>query len=425
MPRPWLFLALCAVVFILAGCQVGPEEPKQGPPSIGTSNGGGGVTPPLYKQGDGKYQPLNTGDVLRHFANNSWNNSGGGVDNPLGMVAFDVPNDSSASAWYNYVMPHRYTKLSGSTTPTILYAGPAGPGKFFWQPEQGNRVLIDNPVGAGRDPYLDWNRYIRWGLNVARDIPAEQNPVSPVTIAGPNTETDQEISISGYVDRGSGHTVPYDQEGVIRTHYWKFRMSRSFLEDDVERETLLFRLAASVGPEANTHILTLTANGYKNTLQMLHYDQGMGRVKTTEVFEVPITEIADKWTAIEITMHFRDTSKTRPGRENGYLYVKLTDMEGQWVLVEKGMFADMWRRPERRNASGQWEEVPNGNTHILQKIQPGFGLRRSIAKGRPPKIAVDWSDYYLIHRNIANYRFPTGYNPNDAGPIPDDRVDVD
>jgi hypothetical protein len=221
------------------------------------------------------------------------------------------------------------------------------------------------------------------------------------------------------------HFVLYNHEGQIRTHYWKFRMSPSFLEDDVERRTVLFRLGVAVGPEGNTDLLTLTANGYKNTLQMLHNDRGMGRIKTTEVFEVPLTEIVDKWTAIELTMHFRDTSRTRPGRENGYLYVKLTDMEGKRVLAERGMFADMWRRPERRNASGQWEEVPNGKTHILQKIQPGFGLRRSIAQGRPPKIAVDWSDYYLINRRLSNYRFPDGYNPNDAGPIPDDRVDVE
>jgi len=348
----------------------------------------------VFKWGDGSYQPMRSGDVLRHYAN-SENGFAIGNDNAKGMVAF------TRSGWWHYMMFRRYTKLNESILPAILYTK-----YWWWEPEQGNAVLINNPADAGRDTYLDWDRYIRWGLNVALDT-------------GYLSATDQAIFNRGNAFNRGPHFVLYDEEGAIRTHYWKFRMSPSFLEDDVERPTVLFRLGVAVGPEGNTDLLILVANGYKNTLQLLHNNQGMGRVKTTVVFDVPITEIAGKWTAIELTMHFRDISPTRPGRENGYIYVKLTDMEGRRVLAENGMFADMWRSPEMRNEeSGQWEERSDFPTRDTQAIHPGFGLQRSIAEGRPPKIAVDWSDYYLIDRSLAGYRFPTGYDPADAGPVP-------
>ncbi|MCL2044519.1 MAG: InlB B-repeat-containing protein [Treponema sp.] len=352
----------------------------------------------FHKWGDGSYQPLGTGDVLRHYAN-SENSFTIGSDRSQGMT--------TRVGWWNFMLFRRDTKLNEISFPTVLYTGLP-----WWDPEQGNCVFIDNPTGASRDPHVNWNRYIQWGLNIGMDT-------------GYLSAVDQGIfSIANTYDRATFFATENNIEGLwmgedsIRTHYWKFKLSPSFLEDDVERETLLFYMRAAVGPEAGADLLTLTANGFKNTLQLRHNNQGTGRVTTSVVFEVPLTEIVGKWTAIEITIHFRDTSTTRSGRENGYLYVKLTDREMERVLVEKGMFADMWRRSEVRNASGVWEEVPNGVIRDGQALHPGHGLRRSIAVGRPPKISMDWTDYYCIWRNKATYIFPTGHNPNDVGGIP-------
>jgi len=394
MPRPWLFLALCAVVFILVGCQVGPEEPKQGPPSIGISSGGGVGT--LYKKDKGLPQEMGEGDVLRHFTSNPAEQWGPEFDEPKGMVAYTGPG-----GWDHNNMFRRYTKLNSTTAPQILFTG-----RDWWEPGQ-NVALIANPVDIGRDPYVDWDLYVQWALNIAKDTSFQ-------------TPLDQAIAVSSGLFTRGPHFVLANEEGAVRTHYWKFRLSPSFFEDDVARDTILFQLRAATGTESNTDIITLVVNGYNNRILMRHFDQGMGRIKTTVVFEVPLTELIGKWTAIEITMHFRDysASEKKPGRENGYLYVKLTDMEGQRVLVEKGIFADMWRGPEVRNDAGEWFEIPDAEARGAQAIYPGFGLKRSIAQGNPPRITMDWTDYYLIDRNINNYSFPTGYDPKEAGPIP-------
>jgi len=226
------------------------------------------------------------------------------------------------------------------------------------------------------------------------------------------TNTDrQRIEIRG--DSLGRNPVYAGQEDDIFTYFWKFWLPEDIVDVPPAGFFHIFQIKAVEGPEAGAPICTFTVD--RNNL--LFRNTSLGRsMHTTEVIaSIPIKDALNKWLAAEVTLHYRDRSDTKPGTDNGYLYMKLTDLESGLVLMEEYKFCDLWRRPEEQNENGHWEtDLPSREG---QFIRPKWGLYRALNQ-TTRETTMRWGDFIIIKRDKDSYRFPNGYNPADAGGIP-------
>jgi hypothetical protein len=176
----------------------------------------------------------------------------------------------------------------------------------------------------------------------------------------------------------------------------------------------IFQMKAVHGPEAGAPILSFTVN--RNNLMFRNTSLGLTMETTEVIASIPISQALNRWMSAEITVHYRDSSDTKPGTDNGFLYIKLTCLETGSILMEEHKFCDLWRRPEIRNENDQWEET-GLPAREGQYVRPKWGLYRAI-NDTSQETAMMWADLVIIKRDKESYRFPNGYNPADAGGIP-------
>jgi len=321
------------------------------------------------------YQPLNPGDQIRYFV-------GGAIRGPVN------PNWTGREYLSASILGVQVDGPSANSS----YSG------LPWDdPRQGNIRTLDNTIQEdGRrniSDLVDDDGIMEFFLHSTRDFD------------GANTGR-QRIEIKGSTSYSGDQMVWKAVEDDIITYYWKFRLPGSLVDVRPAGFFHVFQIKATVGGEAGAPLVTFTVTRdnllFRNTTIGANMD-------TTEIIEaIPMNRVLDRWLAAEVTIHYRDY---------GYLYAKLVDLETDTILMQEEKACDLWRRPESRDGGGKWFETQL-DTAMNQIMRPKWGLYRAL-NAQTREASMMFADMLMIARNKATYRFPlSGYNPADAGPIP-------
>ena len=269
-----------------------------------------------------------------------------------------------------------------------------------WQ-ENGNIRVLPN-TNKEISPHVDSQGVFEFFLHNIKDFD------------GSNTGR-QRIEIKG--STSYGNTRDYackGKEGDIFTYYWKFCLPDNLVDVPPAGFFHIFQIKATVGNEAGAPVTCLTVT--RDSLLFRNITIGANMDTTEVIASVPLKQILGKWVSMEVSIQYRDTSATKPGNHNGYIYGRMIDLEDAKVLLEEGKACDMWRRPEVKDQGGIWIELDE-DAPDAQLTRPKWGLYRAI-NPQTQEATVRWADMRIIKRDPVTYMFPDGHDPADAGPIP-------
>jgi hypothetical protein len=262
---------------------------------------------------------------------------------------------------------------------------------FGWQ-ENGNIRVLDNREKQISD-LIDEDGIFEFYLHSTRDFDGGNVDRQRIEIKG-GTHTAQsrrDFDIKAFEDS-------------VMTYYWKMYIPHDVMHSELSGFFHIFQIKATVGQESGAPNCTFTLTSD----QLLFRATRLGAtMETTQVIaSAPRNRVTGRWLAAEVSIHFRD---------NGYIYGKLTDLTDNTVIMEEGRGFDTWRRPEER-VGGVWRET-NLDSPSTQLKRPKWGLYRSL-NAQTREAAIMWADCVIIKRHKESYVFPDGYNPMDAGPVP-------
>ncbi len=205
-------------------------------------------------------------------------------------------------------------------------------------------------------------------------------------------------------------------EGDIITYNWKFYLPENLVETPPPGFFHIFQIKAIDGSEAGSPIFTFTVT--EKELLFRNVRLG-GDMSTIDVIDrIPIQSALGRWMEADVTIQYRD---------NGYVNMSLTDAaSGENLMSGYGPY-DCWRRPEYKLSDGSLAEGSE-DAPITQRTRPKWGLYRSIGRADSGTVVSDASMYFgdlnIIKRNKDTYIFADGYDPKDAGEIPNRKPDT-
>ena len=305
---------------------------------------------------DISYQPLNPGDVLSPFLSAGINptlTSRDNLQNSVLGVQVDGPGTSSS------------------------YTG------YTWDdPRQNNIRVLDNRNKAV-SPYVNGDGIFEFYLHSTRDYDGSNTDRQRIEIKG-STSTSQGTDFKGFNDQ-------------IVTYFWKFRLAPDIATPAPAGFYHVFQIKATQGGEAGSPLITFSVTSSELQFRQVSIGADMNTAQT--IAKIPISSAAGRWLAAEVTVHFSD---------NGYVWVKLTDVMTGRILMNAQRACDTWRRPEIQ-VNGVWTESDQPAVSN-QLNRPKWGLYRKL-NSSSAEATMMWADMAMIKRNRATYIFPDGHIP--------------
>lgn len=223
---------------------------------------------------------------------------------------------------------------------------------------------------------------------------------------GGNTDR-QRIELKGH-NKSSEDIL--GREGDIITYNWKFYLPEDLVETPPPGFFHVFQIKAIDGGEAGAPIFTFTVTGEELLFRNVRIGADMSTIEVID--RMPVASALGRWLEADVTIQYRD---------NGYVSMSLTDADtGEALMSGSGPY-DCWRRPEYKLSDGSWAEGSE-DAPVTQRTRPKWGLYRSIGRPDSGTVVADATMYFgdlnIIKRNPETYLFDDGYDPKEAGEIP-------
>lgn len=136
------------------------------------------------------------------------------------------------------------------------------------------------------------------------------------------------------------------KEGQTFTYKWKFRVGEDFPKPTGFCH--IFQLKATEGGEAGSPLLTFTISNGEDELLFRHARIGADMSTVRVLDSTPMSNIRGNWVEAEVTVLNKDA---------GHVTMTLKDVKTGALLMSCDEDADMWRRPEAKDADGKWYET--------------------------------------------------------------------
>ncbi|MCI8855951.1 MAG: discoidin domain-containing protein, partial [Clostridiaceae bacterium] len=219
-------------------------------------------------------------------------------------------------------------------------------------------------------------------------------------------------------------------EDDIYTYRWKFKLPENCytpLSENQDEKLAnffhIFQLKAIRGGENAMPVATFTIeDDYLMFQQIPISGRGMG-YNNIIGDKIPLKDIEGKWLSAAVTVLYRD---------EGYIHVKLDDMETDTELINTGAELDTWRRPELGEGATTYESdfpavVGQGirckwglyRKYIpdAYRLNPEEGGNSAINEAALPSWWTDaamWvGDIEVKREDRSSYRFPAGFDVGD------------
>ena len=233
---------------------------------------------------------------------------------------------------------------SGSNVegPNKLWDGPASAGTTD-HVKNGNLTIIPAEDAGGAD-YVEDTGVFRFYLHDREDYDSTGVRYDRQRI---------EIKSHDRSDSKAENAPALAMEDEIYTYRWKFKLPDNCYtplsanqEEQLANFFHIFQLKAIRGGENAMPVATFTIeDNYLMFQQIPISGRGMGYNHIIGD-KIPLKEIEGKWLSATVTVLYRD---------EGYIHVKLDDLETGRALINEGAELDTWRRPELGEGATAYE----------------------------------------------------------------------
>ncbi len=198
------------------------------------------------------------------------------------------------------------------------------------------------------------------------------------------------------------------KEGQTFTYKWKFRVGEDFPKPTGFCH--IFQLKATEGGEAGSPLLTFTISNGEDELLFRHARIGADMSTVRVLDSIPMSNIRGNWVEAEVTVLNKDA---------GHVTMTLKDVKTGALLMSCDEDADMWRRPEAKDADGKWYETdfPAVSGQINR---PKWGIYQALPSNRvlANDAIVLFADFQITNQSVDQGPVNTPTAPTAPTPAP-------